>query len=305
MAKMNKEAILKLCKDINQKSGEGTIYSLDGKYANAKIPRWSTGLVDLDSIIGGGMPEGRIVEIYGAEGSGKTTLLHHLTARHEMAMNIPIEGTFDASRARVMGNRKQQLLVFRAKYGEQAFNKMMKFAQVGMPIIGVDSVPSMMPKEDVEKVLKGADKDTIEELRLGGIPRLMTKYLPPFEQVIELSGTTAIFVNQIRDKVGVLSFGDKEDTPGGHKLKHAYSLRLKCARRAWVEIPNYNPANSSEKEKIGFIQKIKVVKSKVNEPLGECELVCIFDRGYISFDELENVRKEVMKTKREYYKGVK
>lgn len=295
MAKTNKEAIMKLCTDINKKEGEGTVYSLGSKHANLNITRWSTGIEDLDEILGGGMPEGRVVEIFGPEGSGKTTLLYHLCGLHGLCLDIPIEGTFDAARAKIFGNRPKQMLIYRAKYGEDAFNKTIKFAKAGIPLIGIDSVPSMVPKEDAEKVLKSAERDSIEEQRIGGIARLMNKYLPIIEEIAEVTGTTLIFVNQVRDKMNAMMFGEKTDTPGGRKLKHACSIRLQVARRAWIEIPNKNPKNSATTEKVGFIMKVKVVKSKVGNPLGECEIPCFFDRGFVSFDEVKTIRAELMR----------
>lgn len=295
MAKTNKEAIIKLCNTINKKQGEGTIYTIGSKHANLNIKRWSTGIEDLDYILGGGMPEGRVVEIFGAEGSGKTTLLYHLCGLHDICLDIPIEGTFDAERAKIFGNHPKQMLIYRATYGEEAFNRTIEFARTGIPLIGIDSVPSLIPKEDAEKVLKAADRNSEEEQRIGGTARLINKYLPITENIIEVTGTTLIFINQVRDKMNAMLFGEKTDTPGGRKLKHAASLRLQVARRSWIEIPNKNPKNSADKEKIGMIMKIKVVKSKVGNPLGECELPLIFDRGFISFDELPEIRNEIMK----------
>lgn len=297
MAKTNKAEIIKLCNQISKKEGEGAVFHLGSKNANLKIPRWSTGIEDLDHIIGGGMPEGRIIEIFGPESSGKTTLLYHLMGLHELALDIPVEGTFDAERAKVFGNRPKQLLVYRAKYGEEAFNKMIKFAQAGIPVIGVDSVPSLQPKEDVEKVMEASKRDTENEIRIGGIARLMTKYLPPIEEIIETTGTTVIFINQVRDKMNAMMFGEKTDTPGGRKLKHACSLRLQVARRAWIEIPNKDPMNVAKTEKVGLIMKIKVVKSKVCNPMGECEVPLFFDRGFVSFDDVQRIRKELMKSR--------
>jgi recombination protein RecA len=294
MPKTNKEAIIKLCNDINKKEGEGTIYSIGSKHANLKINRWSTGIEDLDAIIGGGMPEGRVIEIFGPEGSGKTTLLYHLCGLHQLCLDIPIEGTFDVERAKVFGNRPKQMLIYRAKYGEDAFNKTIQFAKAGIPLIGIDSVPSMIPKEDAEKVLKSAEKDSIEEQRIGGIARLINKYLPIIEEIIEVTGTTLIFTNQVRDKMNAMLFGEKTDTPGGRKLKHACSLRIQVARKAWIEIPNKNPYNSAKTEKIGLIMKCKVVKSKVSNPMGECEIPLFFDRGFVSFDDVQSIRKEIM-----------
>jgi recombination protein RecA len=294
MARTNKQEIIKLCNEINKKEGEGSVYSIGSEHANLKIDRWSTGIEDLDSIIGGGMPEGRVVEIFGPEASGKTTLLYHLCGLHQLCLDIPIEGTFDAERAKVFGNRPKQMLIYRAKYGEDAFNKTIKFAKAGIPLIGIDSVPSMVPKDDAEKVLKAAEKDTIEEQRIGGTARLINKYLPTVEEIIEVTGTTLIFINQVRDKMNAMMFGEKTDTPGGRKLKHACSLRIQVARKGWIEIPNKNPCNSATTEKIGLIMKCKVVKSKVSNPMGECEIPLIFDRGFVSFDDVPRIRKEIM-----------
>lgn len=301
MAKTNKKAIIALCNSINKKDGEGSIYSIGSKNANLKINRWSTGIEDLDAIIGGGIPEGRIIEIFGAESSGKTTLLYHLCGLHELCLDIPIEGTFDAERAKVFGNKPKQMLIYRAKYGEDALNKTIKFAKAGIPLIGIDSVPSMTPKEDAEKVLKSAEKDSIEEQRIGGTARLLNKYLPTVEEIIEVTGTTVIFINQVRDKMNAMLFGEKTDTPGGRKLKHACSLRIQVARRAWIEIPNKDPRNSAKTEKIGLIMKCKVVKSKVSNPMGECEIPLIFDRGFVSFDEVPSIRKEIMKQRAQQF----
>lgn len=301
MAKTNKAAIIALCNDINKKEGEGAIYSIGSKHADLNIKRWSTGIEDLDAIIGGGMPEGRVVEIFGPESSGKTTLLYYLCGLHNIALDIPIEGTFDAERAKVFGNRPKQLLIYRAKYGEDAFNKTIKFSKAGIPLIGIDSVPSMVPKEDAEKVLKSAEKDSIEEQRIGGTARLMNKYLPTIEEIIEVTGTTLIFVNQVRDKMNAMMFGEKTDTPGGRKLKHACSLRIQVARRAWIEIPNKDPRNSATTEKIGLIMKCKVVKSKVSNPMGECEIPLFFDRGFVNYADVNAIRKEIMKKRAEQF----
>ena len=297
----NKAEIIKLCNEINKKEGQGSIYTIGSENANLKINRWSTGIEDLDQIIGNGMPEGRIIEIFGPESSGKTTLAYHLCGLHPLCLDIPIEGTFDAERAQVFGNRPKQMLVYRAKYGEDAFNKSIKFAKAGIPLIVIDSVPSMIPKEDAEKVMKSALHDSIEEQRIGGVARLMTKYLPVLEEIIEMSGTTVIFINQVRDKMNAMMFGEKTDTPGGHKLKHSASIRIQVARRSWIEIPNKDPHNVATNKKVGLIMKCKVVKSKVSNPMGECEIPLFFDRGFVSYDDLKDVRSELMKEDNKIY----
>jgi recombination protein RecA len=301
MPKTDKEAIVRLCNQINKKEGEGSIYTIDSKFANLKIPRWSTGIEDLDAIIGGGMPEGRVIEVYGPEASGKTTLLYHLCGLQPLALDIPVEGTFDAARAKVFGNKPKQLLVYRAKFGEDALNKTIQFARAGIPLIGIDSVPSLVPKEDAEKVLKSAERDTIEEQRIGGTARLLNKYLPMIEEIIETTGTTLMFINQVRDKMNAMMFGEKTDTPGGRKLKHSCSIRIQVARRQWIEIPNKDPRNTARNEKVGLVMKFRVTKSKVCNPMGECEVPLFFDRGFVSFDDVNPIRKELMKKRAEEF----
>lgn len=297
MAKTNKDAILRLAKSIDAKEGEGSIYTLGSKKANMSIPRWQTGIEDLDHILGGGMPEGRIIEIFGPESSGKTSLGYHLAGLHDLALDIPIEGTFDAERAQVFGNRPKQLLVYRAKFGEQAMTKAISFAEAGIPLIIIDSVPACMPKEDIEKVKKAArtGQDIPDEARIGGVARLMSRYLPVLEEVCEFSGTTVILINQIRDKMNAMMFGEQTDTPGGRAIKFYTSARIQVGRKAWIEIPNKDPKNSAKTQKVGLIIKMKLVKSKVSNPMGEVEIPMFFDRGFVSFAEINPIRKELMK----------
>lgn len=211
--------------------------------------------------------------------------------------------TFDMERAKVFGNTAKQLIMYRARFGEDAFNKTLAYAKQGMPVVCIDSVPSMIPKEDIEKMFKAADKDTIEDQRLGGVARLMEKYLPAIEPVIEFTGTTLIFINQVRDNMQAMLFGEKTKTPGGHRLKHSGSIRLQVARKAWIEIPNKDPRNTEDKEKVGFIMKCKTVKNKTADPMKSCELPCIFDRGFVSFDDIDSIRKELMKERAKRFKG--
>lgn len=299
MAKTNKAAIMKLCANIAKKEGEGSVFSLGSGSSNLKMARWSTGIEDLDNIIGGGMPEGRMIEIFGPESSGKTSLGYHLASLHPLALYIPIEGTFDAPRAASFGNRPKQMVVYRARYGEQAMNKMIQFAEAGIPLIVLDSIPACKPKEDIEKLMKavksGAD-DTSND-RMGGVARVMHKYLPVLEEIIEFSGTTIILVNQVRDKMDAMMFGEKTDTPGGRAPKFYSSIRIQIARKAWIEIPNKDPRNSAKTEKIGMIMKTKIVKSKVCNPMGEAEIPMFFDRGFTSFDDISTIRKETMQSR--------
>ena len=293
---MDIKEIQSICREMEKKSGKGSIF-LTGKNVGLSIPRWSTAIEDLDSLVGGGFPKGRIVEIYGAESSGKTSLIYWLMSLHKLGVYIPIEGTYDEERAISLGVKPKQMIVYRAEYGEEALNAVVRFAKAGVPIIAIDSVPACQPKEDADKFEKGAEN----EARIGGVARLFSKMLPTIQRICEQSGTTLILVNQVRDKMNAMLFGEKEDTPGGRAIKFYSYIRIKVARRAWIEIPNKNPAVSSNNEKVGLIMKAKVTKSKVSNPFGEAELPFFFDRGFVSFDDVKPIRNEIMKKRKEQY----
>ena len=293
---MDLKEIQNVCKDIERKSGKGSIF-LTGKETRLEIPRWSTEIEALDNIIGGGMPKGRIVEIFGPESSGKTSLIYWLMSLHKLGVYIPIEGTYDEDRAVSLGVKPKQMIVYRAQYGEEALNAVMKFAKAGVPIIAIDSVPACQPKEDIDKI----EKDAGNEARIGGVARLFSKTLPTIVHICEETGTTLILVNQVRDKMNAMLVGEKEDTPGGRAIKFYSSVRIKVARRAWIEIPNKNPAVSSDSEKVGIIMKAKISKSKVSNPFGEAELPFFFDRGFVSYDDIKPIRNEIMKKRKEEF----
>ena len=295
---MDIKEIQSICKDIEKKSGKGSIF-LTGKDKGWSIPRWSTEIEDLDSLVGGGFPKGRIVEIYGPESSGKTSLVYWLMSLHKLGVYIPIEGTYDEQRAISLGVNPKQMIVYRAEYGEEALNAVVRFAKAGVPIIAIDSVPACQPKEDMDKFEKGAEN----EARIGGVARLFSKMLPTIQRICEQSGTTLILVNQVRDKMNAMLFGEKEDTPGGRAIKFYSSIRIKVARRAWIDIPNKNPAISAQTEKVGIIMKAKITKSKVSNPFGEAELPFFFDRGFVSYDDVKPIRSEIMQLRREQFKS--
>lgn len=293
---MDLKEIQSICKDLEKKSGKGSVF-LTGKNSTLKIPRWSTNIKALDDLIGGGMPKGRIIEIFGPESSGKTSLVYWLMSLHSLGCYIPIEGTYDEERAKSIGVKPKQMIVYRANYGEEALNAVIKFAKAGIPIIAIDSVPACQPKEDIDKI----EKDSRNEMKIGGVARLFSKTLPSIVRICEETGTTLILVNQVRDKMNAMLFGEKDDTPGGRAIKFYSSVRIKVARKAWIEIPNKNPEISSESEKVGIIMKAKVSKSKVSNPFGEAELPFFFDRGFVSYDDIKSIRSEIMKLRKEQY----
>ena len=290
---------MQVAKDLESKSGKGSIYSLGSKYSNLGVSRWSSGIEDLDEITGGGLPKGRIVEIFGPESTGKTSLAYHLCSLHEVSLFIPAEGTFDPPRAKVFGNKPKQMLVYRdCRYAEDIMESLFKFGEAGIPIIIIDSVPAMIPRAQYDQSVKKIDKQP----QRGQLASLFSRTLKPLEDIIERSGTTVIFLNQVRDNMQALMFGDKFITPGGRALKHAASLRLGLGRRKWIEVPNKNPAITCDQEKVGLITKVKVAKSKICNPMGECHLPMFFSTGYCSYDDIDINRKIIMKENNERYR---
>jgi len=287
---MDLKEIQKICKEFEKKNGEGSIFQIGSKKSILQIPRMSTAIEDMDEITGGGLPVGRIIEIFGPESSGKTSLAYWLASLCKQSVYIPIEGTYDEERAKSIGVKDKQMIVVRATYGEQALNATLKFAKAGVPLIIIDSVPACQPQEDLEKL----EKDLENETRIGGVARLFSKSLPLIVHACEQSSTILVLINQVRDKMNAMLFGEKDDTPGGRAIKFYSSMRIKVARKAWIEVPNKNPKISSNNVKIGMIMKCKVVKSKVCNPFGEAEIPLFFDRGFASFAELNEIRREIM-----------
>lgn len=297
MAGVDKKKLMSTLKALEKEYGDGSVYSVDSKKATLDIPRWSTGIEDFDKIIGGGMPYGRIIEISGPESAGKTSLAYHLMAQHDVAVDIPVEGTFDNERAKVFGNRKGQLIIRRAEYGEQCLEAVMAFADAGVPCITIDSVPHMIPRKQFE------EPDMEKENQLGRVAAMLSSNLPKVALRCEKTMTTLIMINQVRDNIGGFMFGPKTHTPGGWALKHACSLRIQVNRVSWIKVPNKDPKNSSSDETVGIVMKVKVIKSKVSNPMGECVLTMFFDRGFVPNDDMKAIRQQIMQERNEFYKN--
>ena len=174
----------------------------------------------------------------------------------------------------------------------------MKFARAGIPLIVIDSVPAMVPKSLYEQT----EKDIEKQPQRGQLAALFSRTLKNLNDIVEVSGTTVVFINQVRDKMDAMMFGEKTSTPGGHALRHYASVRIQVGRKGWIEVPNKNPANTASEEKVGIINKCKVIKSKICNPFGECELPMFFNKGYVSHDEIKETRLEIMKLHKELYK---
>lgn len=291
-----KQNVILAMKAINSEFGEGTVYTLGSKHSALKIERWSTGIADFDNILGGGIPRGRLIELFGPESAGKTTLAYHLMAQCETALDIPIEGTFDSERAEVFGNTKGQLFVSRANVGEEALKEGYVFTKGGGDLVVIDSVPSMITRKEFE------EQDFNKEAQRGRIAAMLSCKLPKIVDAAEESGTTWIFINQLRDEQGAMPFAPQTHTPGGRALKHYCSLRIQVNRIEYIKIPNkYDNSNSAKEKNVGLILKLKVAKSKVCNPLGECEIPLFFDRGFVSFDDVMDIRKELMKQEKIKY----
>lgn len=277
---MDKKRIALLIQEVNKKHGDGTIWTLGSKQGGEGIPRTPTGIEDLDKITGGGLPLGRLVELYGPESSGKTSLAFHLAARYELALFIDAEGTFDTERAKMFGNKKGQLLVRRPAWGEQAFELLLQFAEAGCPLIIIDSVPAMIPRKEYEQ-------DDMEKQTMGLVAGMLSRKLPKLAHVCDNSGTTVLFINQVRDTFNAMPWGEQTHTPGGRALKHYVSIRMQIARKQWIKHEKLG--------NFGQICKVRITKSKVCNPYGEAELPLILSKGFVRHEEVATVRTEMLK----------
>jgi recombination protein RecA len=281
--------IVKAVESITNKYGKNSIYIASKPGALKPMEFAPTGLVEVDRMLGGGLPKSKIVMCYGPEGAGKTSFAYHMLAKYQnqgqIAAYINAEKAYDQKRADAFGVDPNKILIADNETGEQALSMVIELATAEIPLIIVDSVAALVPRKEFE-----LESETDKFAGIALTAGLLARKLPAVNNICYRTGTTVLFINQVRDNMNTFGYGQPQEVvPGGRAIKHISHVIFKIVKKSTLKVSD---------QKVGMILRfVTGIKNRSASPFQEVDVPFIFTKG---FSTMETYKKDMKEVRRAY-----